>query len=294
MMEQEFKYRSYGKINLGLEIVGIRDDGYHEILTVFQSVRLHDTIAISSSGSLEVSCDDPSIPGGEKNIAYQAARVLEDKCSVKSGAKIEISKKIPSMAGMGGGSSNAAVTLIALNEIWNTGLEMNELAALGALIGADVPFFFTGGTALGSGRGEKIKQYDDLGEMEVLLAIPDFKISTAEAYRKADILLTTKDRANNILSFLKREKECSSLTNDFELFLFPEFPILEDIARSFSGLGALKTGVTGSGSVVFGLFRAGGSMEETIPSLVAKFPAVNFAATATLGRVEYQRTLRIT
>lgn len=294
MTNQVFKYRSYAKINLGLEIMGLREDGYHEILTIFQTVGLHDTLVIRPSGSIEVVCDAPSIPDGKENIVYQAVRALQKKCGVKAGVRIEIQKKIPSMAGMGGGSSNAAMTLAALNDIWNIGLGKEDLASVGGVIGADVPFFFTGGTALGSGIGEKISQIDDIGDFDVLLAVPDFQISTSEAYRKTDILLTTKDRANNILSFLKREKEFSSLTNDFELFLFPEFPVLENIARSFTGLGALKTGVTGSGSVVFGLFRAGGGMEETIPNLVAKFPAVRFVLTATLGRVEYQRTLRIT
>lgn len=294
MTNQVFKYRSYAKINLGLEIMGLREDGYHEILTIFQTVGLHDTLVIRPSGSIEVVCDAPSIPDGKENIVYQAVRALQKKCGVKAGVRIEIQKKIPSMAGMGGGSSNAAMTLAALNDIWNIGLGKEDLASVGGVIGADVPFFFTGGTALGSGIGEKISQIDDIGDFDVLLAVPDFQISTSEAYRKTDILLTTKDRANNILSFLKREKEFSSLTNDFELFLFPEFPVLENIARSFAGLGALKTGVTGSGSVVFGLFRAGGGMEETIPNLVAKFPAVRFVLTATLGRVEYQRTLRIT
>lgn len=287
-------YRSYAKINLGLEIAGIREDGYHEIRTIFQTVRLFDTIAVEPSGVIEVVCDDPSIPQGDKNIAFKAAQALQEECSVRDGAKISISKKIPSQGGMGGGSSNAAVALIALNDLWKTALPVERLSALGAKIGADVPFFFTGGTAYGSGIGEKILPLDDIDEMRVILALPDFRISTPEAYRKTDNLLTTKGGANNILSFLKRKKELGSLTNDFELFLFPEYQILENIASCLTGLGALKTGVTGSGSVIFGLFPLGMAIEKIIPSLIAKFRAVNFFATATLGRVEYQGTLRIT
>jgi len=293
MMARPVSYLSYGKINLGLEIIGTRPDGYHEILTIFQTVKLCDTITVSSSNGIEVLCGNPDIPQGEGNIAYKAAEALKKRCGYNAGARIEIKKKVPSEAGMGGGSSNAAVTLIALNELWKTNLAVEELAEIGGGIGADVPFFFTGGTALGSGKGEKITPLDDLDEMKILLAIPNFKISTPDAYCKTDKLLTTKNRANNILAFLKREKGFSSLTNDFELFLFPEFPILEGIAKSFTGFGAIKTGVTGSGSVVFGLFRAGAGLEVTIPRLIAKFPAVTFIATATLGRVEYQQTLRI-
>jgi len=290
-MTMSVSYLSYGKINLGLEIIGTRPDGYHEILTIFQTVKLCDTISVYPSHGIEVLCDNPDIPQGEGNIAYKAAEALKKRCGYNAGARIEIKKKVPSEAGMGGGSSNAAVALIALNELWKANLAVDELAEIGGGLGADIPFFFTGGTALGSGKGEKITPLDDLDEMEALLAVPNFKVSTQDAYRKIDKLLTTKNRANNILAFLKRKKGFSSLTNDFELFLFPEFPILEGIAKSFTGLGALKTGVTGSGSVVFGLFRAGVDLEVTIPRLIAKFPAVNFILTATLGRVEYQRTL---
>jgi 4-diphosphocytidyl-2-C-methyl-D-erythritol kinase len=293
-MTRSVSYLSYGKINLGLEITGIRSDGYHEILTIFQTVKLSDTISVYSSRGIEVLCDNPDIPQGEGNIVYRAAEALKKKCGYNGGARIEIKKKIPSEAGMGGGSSNAAVALIALNELWKTNLVVDELAEIGGGLGADIPFFLTGGTALGSGKGEKITPLDDLDDMEVLLAVPNFKVSTPDAYRKTDKLLTTKNRANNILAFLKRKEGFSSLTNDFELFLFPEFPILEGIAKSFTGLGALKTGVTGSGSVVFGLFRAGSGLKVTIPRLIAKFPAVNFILTATLGRVEYQGTLRLT
>jgi 4-diphosphocytidyl-2-C-methyl-D-erythritol kinase len=293
-MTRSVSYLSYGKINLGLEIIGTRSDGYHEILTIFQTVKLNDTISISPSRGIEVLCDNPEIPQGEGNIAYKAAEVLKKKCGYSGGARIEIKKRIPSEAGMGGGSSNAAVALIALNELWKTSLAVDALAEIGGGLGVDIPFFLTGGTALGRGKGEDITPLEDLDEMEVLLAVPNFKVSTQDAYRKTDKLLTTKNRANNILAFLKREKGFSSLTNDFELFLFPEFPILEGIAKSFTGLGALKTGATGSGSVVFGLFRAGSGLEVAIPRLIAKFHAVNFILTATLGRVEYQRTLRLT
>jgi 4-diphosphocytidyl-2-C-methyl-D-erythritol kinase len=293
-MTRQVSYPSYGKINLGLEIIGMRPDGYHEILTIFQTVKLSDTISVYLSREIEVLCDNPDIPQGEGNIAYKAAEALKKKCGYSGGAMIDIKKKIPSGAGMGGGSSNAAVVLIALNKLWKTNLPVEELVETGGDLGADIPFFFTGGTALGSGKGEKIIPLDDLDEMEALLAVPNFKVSTPDAYLKTDKLLTTKNRANNILAFLRRKKGFSSLTNDFELFLFPEFPILEGIAKSFTSLGALKTGVTGSGSVVFGLFRAGAGLEAIVPQLIAKFPAVNFILTATLGRVEYQGTLRLT
>lgn len=293
MMPEMLTYRSYAKINLGLEIKETRPDGYHNILTIFQTVRLHDTIIVSHSENTEIVCDDPSIPQGEGNIVFKAAEALKKKCRSNAGARIEIKKKIPSGGGMGGGSSNAAVSLIALNEMWKTKLASVDLAKLGCSIGADVPFFLTGGTALGEEKGDVINPLDDLEVMDVLLAVPDFRVSTAEAYGRTDILLTTKSRTNKIIPFLKREKEISSLTNDFELFLFPEFPILEDIANNLNGLGAIKTGVTGSGSVVFGLFPAGAGLEKFVPRLIAKFPAVNFLSTATLGRVEYQQTLRI-
>lgn len=293
MMSEMLTYRSYAKINLGLEIKETRPDGYHNILTIFQTVRLHDTIIVSPSGNMEIICDDPEIPQGEGNIVFKAAEAMKKKIGSNSGARIEIKKKIPSGGGMGGGSSNAAVSLIALNELWKTKLSPAELAEVGARIGADVPFFLTGGTALGEEKGDIITPLGDFEAMDVLLALPDFKVSTAEAYSRTDKLLTTKSRTNKIIPFLKREKEISSLTNDFELFLFPEFPILEDIANNFNGLGAIKTGVTGSGSVVFGLFPAGAGLDKFVPRLIAKFPAVNFLTTATLGRVEYQQTLRI-
>jgi 4-diphosphocytidyl-2-C-methyl-D-erythritol kinase len=284
-------YRSYAKINLGLEVLYKRPDGFHEIDTIFQTISLHDRMIFNESSELIVSCDREDIPSGPENLVYKAAEALREETGTEEGIEIRIEKRIPSGGGLGGGSSNAAVALIALNKIWGTNYSDERLMDIGAGLGSDVPFFFIGGTARARGRGEIITPIDDQEGYRTVLATPPLSISTPDAYNNLSKLLTSLSRPTNISAFVDGRKEVSSLTNDFEVFLFAEYPLLEDITEKFNNLGALKAGVTGSGAVVFGLFLSGYNPDIIARSMASSFPEVDFSASAPVTRDEYHRLL---
>src|SRR5688572_26101411 len=158
-MTAEISLPSFAKINLHLQVVGRRVDGFHDLCTVFQTISLHDTLTISYSESDDIvmTCGDGRIPVGEKNLVVRAAMALQEACKVRCGADIHLEKVIPAPGGLGGGSSNAAIALLGLNKIWNLGRSIDDLHPVASKLGADVPFFLYGGTALGMGRGEVVE-----------------------------------------------------------------------------------------------------------------------------------------
>ncbi len=162
---------AYAKINLTLEVIGRRDDGYHDVATILQTVDLSDTLTLEAAGALTVECDDPDL-SGENNIVWQAAVALARHAGVAPEARIRIAKRIPSAAGLGGGSADAAAALRGLNRLWGLDLPPDELAAVAAGLGSDVPFLLTGGTALGTGRGDELAALPDLPAIEILLVAP--------------------------------------------------------------------------------------------------------------------------
>ena len=179
-----FKLKSFAKINLGLEIVGKREDGYHNLKTIFQTINLFDTIEIkeNKSGKISLNGDDHSVEWNKKNTIFKAFDAIYRAHNIHKGFDIFVKKKIPPGSGLGGGSSNAAVTLLFLNEYFNLKLNFNELIKISQKIGADVPFFLLGGTVLGEGIGEKITLMDDLNEQLIGLVIPEIKVSTATIF----------------------------------------------------------------------------------------------------------------
>ncbi|MBN2135467.1 MAG: 4-(cytidine 5'-diphospho)-2-C-methyl-D-erythritol kinase [Acidobacteria bacterium] len=286
------KYRSYAKINLDLKILRKRDDGYHDISTIFQTISLYDELFFKESDQIIINCSNTGIPTDERNLIYKAIKLLEDESGITIGAEIELNKNIPHGGGLGGGSSNAAVTLLAINEMYSLGYSHEELTRFGALLGSDVPFFFVGGTAHGTGKGEILTPMEDIEDVQILLALPGLQISTAKAYKKVSELLTSKDRANNITTFKEGKRTLRSLTNDFEKILFPEYPLLEDITNRLQILGAVKAGVTGSGSTLFGLFPIPHIIDDTVYEMETSFPQVVFTVTFPLDREEYGKSLR--
>ena len=182
---------SFAKINLDLRILGTRPDGYHDLKTVFQSLALFDTVSVSvRRGPLVVTCDEPDIPTDQRNLVWKAAsllhRVATGKSSVPRDIAIDLRKRVPSEAGLGGGSSNAAMTLLALNTLWKLKLELATLSRIGARLGADVPYFLVGGTSLGLGRGDDIYPLADMPPVHVVILRPGFGVSTADAYKWFD------------------------------------------------------------------------------------------------------------
>ncbi len=186
------KVRSFAKINLGLEIVRKRPDGYHDIRTLFQSVALADTIELepAADGSIRLEGDEPSVAWDPTNLVFRAARLLRERTGSPAGVRIRVAKTVPPGKGLGGGSANAAVTLLALNKLWSLGLGAETLAELALLLGSDVPYFLQGGLCLGESRGEVLKRLPDLPPLPCVLAFPPYPIHTAEIYAGLGASLT--------------------------------------------------------------------------------------------------------
>jgi 4-diphosphocytidyl-2-C-methyl-D-erythritol kinase len=254
---------SFAKINLHLRVLGRRADGYHEIRTVFQTITLKDRLSFRAldESRLELECDAPGVPTDDSNLVLRAARLLRERFKVARGASIKLEKSIPAGGGLGGGSSNAAVALVALARLWEIETTRDELSNLGASLGADVPFFFTGGTALGTGRGAEIAPLDDAPVANLLVVSPRVKISTAEGYKSLNAPALTKEIAPANLLVSRGEADFydsfpASLANDFEppvYRLHPEVGRARDALVAAGAKGAL---LSGSGSSVFGVFES--------------------------------------
>jgi len=248
---------SYAKINLGLKILG-RMGGYHRVETILQSVDLRDRITFIPQGKEAIiSSSHPQVPAGERNLCYQAWRLL----TPERGMRIVIEKRIPLGGGLGGGSSNAAVTLWALNHIWKLGKNREELLQLAAQVGADVPFFLLGGTVLCEGKGDILKPLPPLQGVYFLLVNPGFQISTSWAYNSYSFGLTDMDKFSRIKSSLSQADFVhipEEFPNDLEEVVAKRYPVIKRIKERLYGSGAQAASLSGSGPTVWGLFRARG------------------------------------
>lgn len=252
--------KSNAKINLSLDVLNLREDGYHNIDSIFQEISLHDIISISinKTSEIKVSTNVSNIPNNEKNIAFKAAKVyLEHIQEKRLGIEIFIDKKIPSEAGLGGGSSNAANVLTTLDKLLNFNIPKDDILKLSSKIGADVPFFLTGGICHITGIGEQITQLKNMSKFNVLVAKGANGISTASAYKKIDALTNRchHDTAEILNAISKNDifslsKEC---LNTFELVT--EDTDVFKIKNIMINNGAIFSLLSGSGSSVFGIFE---------------------------------------
>ena len=277
------RIKSFAKINLGLEIVGRRPDGYHDIRTLFQWLDLHDVLSFHEidGPAVELAGDDAEVPWDETNLIVRAARLLQAQAHSSRGAAIRVEKHIPAGRGLAGGSGNAAMALYGLNLLWNLGLDRAELAGLGRTLGADVPFFFIGGLCLGEGIGDRLTPLAELGPRPCVLVFPPFPISTARIYAHLDpAALTSDPKAGRINRFFETG-EIASLENSLEGTIFRFYPQLQEIKRFFKDQGAELSLVTGSGSAVYGLFRDRAAAEHC---LVAASGRMNAVLAETIGR----------
>lgn len=247
--------RSFAKINLGLEIVRKRPDGYHDIRTLFQTVTLADEIDFEPAppGAIELSGDDPSVAWDRTNLVARAARLLLERTGRPAGARIAVRKRIPAGRGLGGGSSNAATTLLVLDKMWGLDLGADALAPLAKSLGADVPFFLKGGLCLGEEIGDKLTPLADLEPLACLFVFPPFPIATPSVYAGLGPALTSTGKVSRIERFLE-SRDFGLLENDLERVIFRAHPELERWKIFFRDAGALVAQVSGSGSAVFGLF----------------------------------------
>lgn len=284
------KIRSFAKINLGIEVVGTRPDGYHDILTLFQSIDLADVLDISElpRGEIALSGDDPEIPWDGTNLVHRAAALLKEETGCPKGARIAVTKSIPAGKGLGGGSSNAAAALLGLDLLWDLGLGREDLARLAGRLGADVPYFLGGGLCLGEGRGDRLTPLPDLPPASVVLAFPPFPVGTAGIYAAWRPSLTSGDKPSRIRRFLEN-RDLGLLENRLEETIFRFHPQLEEYKMFFRSRGAAASLVSGTGSAVFGLFA------EIAPALEARRllrERVRTALVETLPAKEYARRIR--
>lgn len=294
-MLSAFSLPSYAKINWTLRILGKRDDGFHELCTVFQTVSLHDTLRFYHADALSLTCVDPKIPTDERNLIIEAAKALQDASGVEAGARIQLEKRIPSPGGLGGGSSNAAVALLGLAKLWRIEVEPPDLQQIAEELGSDVPFFLHGGTALGIGRGEQISPMDDREEKFMIVVTPDVAVSTRVAF--ADIgasSLTTEER-KRILRVCRLDADAldlrhSVLINDFEASVFPAFPEIRRVKETLLVLGAIQAQMSGSGSSVFAIFDKEETRQTALKALDREINWRKFAV-ATISRSKYREAL---
>ena len=249
---------AYAKINLTLEILGRRADGYHELMTVFQTIDLKDTLSFSEQPAISLECDCPDLKPPD-NLAMKAAGLLEQAVGFSKGALISISKGVPLAAGLGGGASDAAATLRALNELWQLGLSREQLLQLASRLSSDAAFFLYGGTALGQGRGEKITPLPPLPISWVVLLKPPLDVPDNKTQRLYASLnpshFTSGQFSQKMVELLNRGDEIpsSSFFNTFERVAFDAFPGLEEYWQRFLDLGADSVHLAGSGPTLFTL-----------------------------------------
>ncbi|MBM4145391.1 MAG: 4-(cytidine 5'-diphospho)-2-C-methyl-D-erythritol kinase [Nitrospira sp.] len=253
--------RAPAKINWFLKIVGKRDDGFHNIISLMQSVNLYDSLVIEHADSVDIATD-PDIPLHD-NIVYKTVNILKKHTHCTKGARIQLKKKIPVGAGLGGGSSDAAYALSGLNTLWGLQLSQEELNAIGAEIGSDVPFFLNGTSALVEGRGEKVTPLKIQSSVMLLLVKPPVSVSTAWAYTSFDKFdtdkLTKKPFDIKLFCQALNRKDFASLgkmlDNDLEEVVAERYPVIRQIRQKLTGTGAAISGMSGSGSTVFGVFE---------------------------------------
>lgn len=248
--------KSFAKINLGLKVLNKRDDDFHNINSIFIQIDLHDTLNFSPSKKFSIECDNNHIPTNHHNTIYKAYNILDDIYSFNNHYTILLNKKIPIESGLGGGSSNAAATLMMLNKIHNLNLNDEQLMEIGIKIGSDVPFFIEGGCKLVSGRGEIINKYNapNLKTLSFLLFFPKFSISTSWAYKK--IKNNLDDRLDSTkFPALDEVVDWKLFENSFEKVVGSAYPEILEIKELIMNTGALYSSLSGSGSTMFGVYK---------------------------------------
>jgi len=251
-----FTLKAPAKINLCLHVLGKRTDGFHDIDSLFFQVSLYDTLGFNASRNLSFRCEGEEAGPPDENLVFRTARLLQEVSGSAHGAQIYLRKNIPSGAGLGGGSSDAAATLLGLNRLWNLGFDIPYLQELGSRLGSDVPFFLGGVAARVTGRGEHVDSFSPGYQIPVLLVKPECRVSTRWAY---EALSLTKGGGNYKLPCSGGretgvESLLSGLSNDFEGPVFKQFPEIGELKSRLISAGAAGAVMSGSGSAVVGVF----------------------------------------
>lgn len=276
---EHLRLPSFAKINLGLHILRKRSDGFHDIESVLQQIDLKDEIELISTEGTDISliCDKEGIPADDTNLCVLAAKHLQESLQVSRGVKIILEKHIPAGAGLGGGSSNAAVVLLGLNKLWKLGLTAGRLQNLASQIGSDVPFFIQGGMALARGRGDLLKEINARNKHCFLIVCPAIHVATKWAYGQLNLNLTMKKKNINLTNLERSgfldDRFYGGLQNDFEEIVFQIFPVLKKLKQLLDKLNAVCVSMTGTGSALFAVFRDQVEASEAYDTIQIEYPA---------------------
>lgn len=253
--------KTYGKINLYLEVIKKREDGYHELQMVMQSIGLYDTVSVkeTENDEIRIYTNSPYIPRDDGNIAVQAAKLIKEEFQIEKGVEITIDKKIPVAAGLAGGSANAAGVLKGLNALWNLDLSEEKLGNLGLRLGADVPFSVMEGAAIAEGIGEELTPIAGLKNTWLVLCKPGISVSTPEVYKELDAsLLERRPLSKEFLTAIENRDLryiSKNMYNALESVTLKKHAVIDDIKKKMMQYNAIGTMMTGSGPTVFGIFK---------------------------------------
>lgn len=275
------------KINLSLDVVKRKENGYHELSMIMQEIDLRDMLTITSFESLEsgesqrsikITCNNSHVPLDNKNIVWRAVELLKDKYNINSNVEIHIEKRIPLSGGLAGGSTDAAATLKGLNELWKLNLTEEKLMELGVQLGADVPFFIKGGTALAEGIGEKLTSLHSFKDRLILIANPGFDVSTRDVYENLDLdNLLDRPNMDCIVEDIEKGDTFSlskNMKNVLESVTIKMHPEIDSIKKDMIDCGALGSLMSGSGASVFGIFETIEELENCREILKEKIDTV--------------------
>ena len=272
-MDNSIVLKSYGKINLGLDVLRRREDGYHEVRMIMQTVGLYDLLTMKKTKEDEITmtCNLSFLPTDERNLVYKAVKLIKDKYQIKEGVNIELNKRIPVAAGMAGGSSNCAAALKGMNKLFDLGLSIDELCEIGVTLGADVPYCIWGGTALSEGIGEKLSRVDAMPKCYILIAKPGISVSTAFVYQNLDLAgLSKHPDIDGMLECLKQKDLrgiCDRLENVLESVTIKEYPIIKKVKNHLMEQGAMGALMSGSGPTIFAIFKDKKTADNALESL---------------------------
>jgi 4-diphosphocytidyl-2-C-methyl-D-erythritol kinase len=258
---------AHAKINISLDVLGKREDGYHELRMIMQTIDLHDRVMIETTEDVGITleCDNKWVPTDSRNTVWKAAKLLMEHCGIKSGIKINIRKRIPIAAGLAGGSADAAAVLRGLNKLFFAGLDQSKLKELGRQVGADVPFCIEGGTMLAEGIGERLTPLRDFGGVDIVLVKPKIGVSTAWVYENlntAEIMQRDRPDTEFLISALTTGNSATiagHMKNVLELVTTPRYGIVQEAKDCLMRAGALGSMMSGSGPTVFGIFSNTGA-----------------------------------
>ena len=257
---ESIRLKARAKINLGLDVLGKREDGYHDVRMVMQTIGIYDRIIITKipEDEIRIKSNLYFLPVNENNLMYKAAKLLKDKCGYSGGVDIDLNKFIPVSAGLAGGSTDAASTLFGINKLFDLSLSMQELMDIGVEIGADVPYCVMRGTALAEGIGEKLTPLDSLPRTWILIAKPPINVSTKLVYESLDMNGVDKHPdIDGLLDAIKRKNihgVCGCMGNVLENVTVPLYPVIDSIKNDMLEHGAINAMMSGSGPTVFGIF----------------------------------------